>query len=74
MKELSLERMENIEGGGSVWSCIGAGVALGTVFGMGLSAAFGNPFAIAAFATPQGQYAAAQLVSGGLLAAADCLN
>lgn len=74
MKELSLEKMENIEGGKNWWSCAGAAVALGTVFGMGLSAAFGNPLAIAAFATPQGQYAAAQLVAGGLAAAADCVQ
>ncbi|CAD5255198.1 MULTISPECIES: hypothetical protein [unclassified Imperialibacter] len=68
MKELSLEKMEVIEGGG-FWGCAGAAIAVGTVIGMGFSAAFGNPLAIAVFASPQGQYAAAQLLAGGIAAA-----
>jgi len=73
MKELSLEKMEEIEAGNG-WDCIGGAVAMGTLLGIGLSAAFGNPFAIGLLVSPQGQWAAANLFAGGIIATSACFS
>ncbi len=73
MRKIETKRMEEIKGG-SIWDCIGAAVALGTVAGMGIAAISGNPLAIGVFASPAGRYAAATLVAGGLQAGAACID